>query len=130
MKDWTILPENIYRQAWDKFFKDLYFEPSVYQKDWPSITPDRPHKKFSIKNLWGAWYDELISSDFIQKGIDAFVAITNPEEVIYALEWQSDCFFVNPRKLTVDILTDNESAVSVISFIPDGDYYIFITKDF
>jgi hypothetical protein len=50
---------------------------------------------------------------------------------IIILDWQHECFFANPRQITVDTMLPNDNtSIMVPSFIPDGDYYIFVTKDF
>lgn len=115
---------------WDWFYKEFSFNPSTYPKDWPSIKTDRPTLKINITKLWGETYNEAIWNDFLQKGIEAFINITNAGEEIFGLDWHHECFYINPRELTPAILNDYESSIPVISFIPDGDYYIFITKDF
>jgi hypothetical protein len=130
MKDWTKISNVDKDKIWDRFYNDFSFRPSVYKHDWPSIKTDKTILKFDIKNLWGDSYSDIIYTDFIQKAIDAFIEITNPDDSIIALDWQHECFYIDPRQLTPDIMTDDETSIPIISFIPDGDYYIFITKDF
>ena len=130
MKNWKTLSENDYDYVWSRFYEYFEFDPSITERDWPSIQMDKPFIKFSIKKLWGDSYNEVINKDFIQKAIDAFVEITKQEEEIFALDWQHECFYVNPRQLSPSIMTDMETSVPVISFIPNGDYYVFMTNDF
>jgi len=130
MKHWKTLSQNDYNIIWDKFYKDFSFKPSINPESFPSIKTDKPIMKFSISKLFGKTYNEEITKDFVQKGIDAFVEITNKGEYIIALEWQSECFYIDPRQLIPETMLDDESSSSIVSFIPDGDYYIFITKDF
>ena len=117
-------------EVWDRFFRELSFRPSVRSIDWPSIKTDREIHTFSISDFWKNKYDEAIQINFLQKAIDAFVDITEPEEPIYALDWQHECFYLDPRKLTPDSMINHQSSIPIVSFIPDGDYYIFITEDF
>jgi hypothetical protein len=130
MKDWKTLSEQNSDYAWGRFYQYFNFNPGINEKDWPGIHTDKPFIKFSIENLWGSSYSESINTNFIQKAIDAFVEITKDGEEIYALDWQHECFYVNPRLLTPGLMADNESSIPVISFIPNGDYYIFMTEDF
>jgi hypothetical protein len=65
----------------------------------------------------------------MKKAIDTFITITHKGDTIYAFDWQHEGFHYDPRELRVDGLLDSESSINVISFIPDGDYYIFITKN-
>lgn len=130
MRNWKKLTEEDTDITWRWFYKEFSFNPSISPKDWPSIKTDKPNIKFDITNLWGDTYNETIWDDFLQKAIKAFINITNPGEKIFALDWQHECFYVDPRELTPAILNDYESSIPVISFIPDGDYYIFTTRDF
>lgn len=118
-----------YKDIWDWVYKELSFRPSVYARDWPSIRTKMPFRKFSTDFLWGERYDHGSQAGFMRKAIDTFISITEEGEVIYALDWQHEGFYYDPRELRVDGLLDNESSIPVISFIPDGDYYIFITKN-
>ena len=123
------LNEKEYAYIWDWVYKELSFRPSVYARDWPSIRTKMPFHKFSIDFLWREPYNQERQAGFIRKAIDTFISITQKDEVIYALDWQHEGFHYDPRELRVDGLLDTESSIPVISFIPDGDYYIFITKD-
>ena len=130
MKVWEELSKTVYNQVWDRFYKEFNFRPSVHEEDWPSIHTDKPLLKLGIESLLGVTYSESINADLIQKAIDAFVEISKKGDKIFALDWQHECFYIDPRQLTPEIIVDNESDTPAISFIPDGDYYIFLTKDF
>ncbi len=130
MNNWEKITEEDYKKIWGWFYKEFSFNPSTSLEEWPSIRTIKPNIKIDITNLWGNNYNEIIWDDFLQKAIEAFIQITNPEEKIFALDWHHECFYINPRELTPAILNDDESSIPIISFIPDGDYYIFITKDF
>jgi hypothetical protein len=119
-----------YKFIWDWIHSELSFRPSTYAADWPSIHTEQPFCKFGIGFLWKGEYDEGQHARFIKSAIDAFTDITPYGETIYALDWQHDCFYYDPRTLNVGMLLESESSVQAISFIPDGDYYIFITKNF
>jgi len=108
----------------------LSFNPSTRSIDWPSIHTEKRYLRFKIDILWKNGYNELIHSNFIQQAIEAFVNITAPGEEIYALDWQHDCYYYDPRKLSVHDMLEDASNTTKISFIPDGEYYVFITKDF
>ncbi len=125
----TPLTETDYKNIWDWVYSALSFKPSIRSIDWPSIQTERPFRKFSVDFLWKGGYDEALYAKFINNAINAFVDITPNGEAIYALDWQHDCFYYDPKELTADLMLDNESSIPPISFIPDGDYYIFITKD-
>jgi hypothetical protein len=130
MNNWKKLTEAQNNKIWDWFYKEFLFNPSTNPENWPSIKTSKPSIKIDITNLWGDNYNETIWNDFLQKAIEAFINVTNFGEQIFALDWHHECFYIDPRELTPEMLTDDESSNTVISFIPDGDYYIFITKDF
>lgn len=131
MTGWTTLSQNEYDIIWDRFYKDLSFKPSMLEADWPSIKADKSNIKIDIADLWGSTYNETKWTSLITKGINSFISITNPEEEIIVLDWQHTCFKVNPRQLTVEtMLPNDQNSIMVPSFVPDGDYYIFLTKDF
>lgn len=117
-------------KVWDWIYRELSFKPSVRPLDWPSISTQKRYFKFKIDSLWGPDYSEQAHSNFIQQAIDAFIEITTPDEEIYALDWQHECYYFDPRRLSVNYMRDDGSSNTKISFIPDGDYYIFLTKDF
>jgi hypothetical protein len=118
------------KRAWDWIYNELSFKPSVRSGDWPSINTGKRHFKFKIDTLWGSGYSEQAQSNFIRQAIEAFIEITTPGEEIYALDWQHQCYYYDPRKLSVYDMIDDDSGNTRISFIPDGDYHIFLTKDF
>jgi uncharacterized protein DUF2716 len=126
---YTNLTEVDYKNIWDWVYSALSFKPSTRSTDWPSVQTEKLYCKFSIDFLWKNGYDETLYVNFVNNAINTFIDITAPGETIYALDWQHDCFYYDPKELTSDLMLHNESSIPVISFIPDGDYYIFITKD-
>ena len=75
-------------------------------------------------------YSEQSHANFIQQAIEAFIEITTPGEEIYALDWQHECYYYDPRKLRAPDMLNDASNIPKISFIPDGEYNIFVTMDF
>lgn len=114
---------------WNYFYDTFSFNPSPNPEHWPSIKSNRVNLKIDIKNLWGDTYNETVFDDFEEKAIQAFTSINNDEEYVYVLDWQHDCYFVNMNRINEfknDLISKYNHS---ISFIPDGDYYIFITKN-
>lgn len=131
MKNLIPISQEDYDNIWDRFYEDFSFNPSIKPSDWPSIKTDKPNFKFSIADLWGYTYSEAKRISFLKKAIDAFISITNPGDEIIVLDWNHECFYSDPRKMTTSMMIpDDNSSIMIPSFIPDGDYYIFITKDF
>jgi hypothetical protein len=131
MKNWTRLSHADYDRIWDRFYKEFSFMPSTSPSDWPSIQTGKPSLKISLAELWSWPYDETKWLSLIEKGIRSFVDITDATEEIISLDSQHDCYHVNPRKIKAeDMLPDENISETLPSFVPDGDYYIFMTKDF
>lgn len=128
MESHRLLSEKERKEIWDFFYDRFLFSPSIHSLNWPSIASDKISFKIDIKNLFGDTYNEVVWDDFEAKAINAFQLIS-PDDYIYALDWQHDCYFVSPAKFD-DFKKDLEAKNNnYISFIPNGDYYIFITKD-
>ena len=58
--------------------------------------------------------------------LSLFVSILKPGQRLYALNWQHDCYDFDPR-LEMD---RDEFDEWIIPVLPNGDYHIFVTKDF
>ncbi|MDQ0874610.1 hypothetical protein QFZ77_003269 [Paenibacillus sp. V4I3] len=115
MDNWISLSNELYRHVWDKFYEDFNFNPSVYSSDWPSFSLPTPYITYKITN----YTDEDID-DLERKCVACLKVVTEPDEYLYALDWQHESFHYNPHL----------GPPRTISFYPDGDYYLFINKDF
>ncbi len=90
---------------------------------------NRKQLKVYIENLWGEKYSENIWSDFEKTGLNSFISITQNDHFVYVLDWHHECYMVNLIYFDA-FKEDLESKYNgYTSFIPDGDYYIFISKD-
>jgi hypothetical protein len=118
MDNWIPLTDGLHRLVWDKFYKDFNFNPSIHSSDWPSFSLPSPSIAFAINSYTDDDLDELE-----KKCLTCLRAVTAPDKYIYALDWQHECFFYNPH-------LDNGNASWTLSFYPDGDYYIFLDKEF
>lgn len=110
---------------WSRFCKDFHFQPST--KTFPSYRTPSPFIKYDISNC----YAEELIRDFEEKAVKAFQQCTRPGELIYALDWQHDCYLVNPSlefPRHVPWRVGNEDWI--VSIHPDGDYHFFLAKDF
>jgi hypothetical protein len=73
----------------------------------------------------GYWNDEDYN-DLGNKLLSAFIECTDKDEYIYALDWQNDGYWVNPRLKFIK----DEFDEWLVPFFPNGDYYFFLQKDF
>lgn len=56
-----------------------------------------------------------------------FEEVSSDNDRMYALDWQHESFDFNAKKYTEIIKKNNEWFIPTF---PNGDYYIFVTKDF
>jgi hypothetical protein len=115
MKIWTALTESECNEVWEKLHQHFSF---------PRIHTDKPLHKFSIRHIWG---DEHYIYDLEQKALDILISITAPGEKVLALDWEHTCYRVDLRHHKGNPRAEN---IFHIPFIPDGDYYIYVTEDF
>jgi len=110
---------------WSKIYNEFGFKPST--KRFPSFSTPKPFVKYDISNC----YDEKLVRDFENKAVKAFQEITQPGELFYALDWQHECYWANPRlEFPTQIPWRVDNGDWIISIYPDGDYHFFIAKDF
>jgi len=127
MQSWTRLDPAQNHDVWDRFFSEFNFRPSIFSKDWPSIHSSLPRLKLDIMECYREGYNHdnlLILEDLAQ---DIFRKITDTGETMLALDWQHDSFEFYPH---MDMPRDPELDEWPVPVLPNGDYYIFITKDF
>ena len=114
-----ILDEKLYDEIWNRITKEYKFYPSV----------DKTFE-FNIENVcyrlnthWSVEQEKIVN--------DIFKNISNDD--LYALDWQHDCFEYNPNdNLELDYhYYDNDRDVEVYfpSYYPNGDYHLFLSKN-
>ncbi len=118
----VILDEKLYDDIWNRIEKEYKFYPSVNKK----INAF----EFSIENIcyqlnccWSAEQEEIVN--------DIFKKLSNDD--LYALDWQHDCFGYNPNE-NIELgyhYYDKDRKVEVYfpSYYPNGDYHMFLSKD-
>ena len=121
MRNFKPLDEYEYKKVWDRFYKLFHFKPSVDY--FPAITTDKPQLKFDISEGFSANYS---SKKLEEIAIKIFKDITCPGERIYALDWQHESYDVDPR----EHMDTDENGEWIVPPFPNGDYFIFLTKDF
>ena len=82
-----------------------------------------PQLKFDIKDCFSPDYP---FNKLEQLALNLFDKISKPGDKLYALDWQHQCYDFDPRQE----MDRNEFGEWVIPIFPNGDYYIFLTKDF
>lgn len=117
MDNWICFDKNEYIEIWDIFEAKYNFPPSFGSE---SYKPNIPYIKYSLVNIFN---HKSSDNDWDIKVKEAFIKATNNDEFIYALDWQHESYYYNPR------LPDRQG-IFIIPFFPDGDFYIFTPKDF
>ncbi|MEI4800845.1 DUF2716 domain-containing protein [Bacillus sp. FJAT-51639] len=127
MKNWIELSNKEYEIIWDRIYKEFKFKPSVSQ--FPSFNVPSPFITYDISKYlnWSGNLNEYddIYNDLEEKALLAFQEVTQKNEYIYALDWQHDCYWVNPYLE----FTKDEFGEWTIPIFPNGDYYLFIHKN-
>ncbi|MCG6142745.1 MULTISPECIES: DUF2716 domain-containing protein [Leptospira] len=122
MKDWKKLDSKESNSVWDKFEEKYQFKPSV--SEFPGIIKINPQLKLDLSECY---HETFNNTEFENIASDLFKNITKPNERMYALDWQHESYDFDPR----NIMDRNDKYDEwLIPIFPNGDYYIFITKDF
>ncbi len=120
--NFQVLSNEEYNIVWDKFYTEFSFKPSI--NIWPSIQTNKRQLKLNISKIFGETFSEEKWNRFNELGELVLIEIVEPNGRIYALDWQHECFDFDPRKGLW------EKDINSPPLIPDGDYYIFLNKDF
>lgn len=126
---WQELDDGEYDSVWTRFEREFEFQPSVRSEFWPGITEPSPSETYNISGVYGG--DEShyaqCNAEIQDWGLHAFQRLLPSEsDCLYALDWQHRCYKFFPH-VSFEL---NEFDEWVIPIIPDGDYHIFIERDF
>jgi hypothetical protein len=118
-----------YDEVWGRFDDEFAFHPNVGPRfKRPGIKEPSPSETYSIGGIYGQGeehYDEL-DNDLMAFALAMFRSLTAPDEFIYALDWQHQSFKFFPH-VPFELTEFGEWPVPIL---PNGDYYIFLEKDF
>jgi hypothetical protein len=120
-----------YHELWDIIYTMFMFSPDRYKEDGIySITC--PYDMYDISEI----FEDVCDKPFWEEAMrEIFICVLGDDEFIYVLDWHHTAFKYNPNvkvlKNPIHIV-DGEIDYNVYfpKFYPDGDYYIFIAKDF
>lgn len=126
---WEELSRDEESALWSRFDADFDFTPSVRWEDFPGIREPRPSETYSIASIYDG--DELryarLNADLQQWGLRAFQKLASPtNDWLYVLDWQHQCYRFFPH-IPFELSEYNEWTIPLL---PNGDYYIFLAKDF
>lgn len=91
--------------------------------------PDE-RKRFNLPKPF-IWYTISSKYSYETKELEnnvlqAMIACTKENELVYALDWQHDCYEFDPRKP----MDRNEFDEWLVPLFPNGDYYVFLQNHF
>ncbi|ETT85368.1 DUF2716 domain-containing protein [Viridibacillus sp. FSL R5-0477] len=124
MKNWLELTNAEDEKVWNKIYDELKFEPST--TNLPSFKVPTPFITYDISLYFGKYKGLDAYDDLEEKALLVFQECTSVDEFIYALDWQHECYWINPYLE----FQKNEFDEWTVPIFPNGDYYFFIHKDF
>jgi hypothetical protein len=120
--NWQKLSDEEYSQVWDRFYSEFRFKPGIQSRS--AIQSGLPILKFDICTIFNGGLSDSDLARFEELGTRLLLEITSTGERLYGLDWQHESFDFNPRNGM------RETGLFVPNLVPDGDYYIFLKKDF
>jgi hypothetical protein len=112
------LERDEYNEVWDRFEEQFKFNPSVKSSKWPGIIEPKPSFTITWRNR------DIGSLDFDSLEVcflKAFNQLPDQSSIVYALDWQHTSYRIDVRQSEKD---------RPLWVFPDGDYYIWLSKDF
>jgi hypothetical protein len=123
--------EEEYDRLWNIIDTTFLFSPDPYKKE-SVYNISYPFDMYDISEI----FEGICGKSFWEEAMrEIFISVLGNDEFIYVLDWQHTAFKYNPNikvlKNPIHIV-DGEIDYNVYfpKFYPDGDYYIFIAKDF
>lgn len=118
MSAWKLLLQSEYAAVWDSFEEQFDFKP--HSNRFPGIQEPAGSIIYQFEYSSAENLDKAVN-DPNSKGLAAFQKLVLPNEAVYAPDWQHDCYRFYPH------LSFREWQIPIL---PDGDYSIFLAKDF
>lgn len=127
MNAWMELDDIEYNFVWDKFYEQFSFTPSINKTSWPGIAEPTPSETYSISHIFGneKVYCDL-EKDINTKMLSVFRKLIPKNDFLYALDWQHKSYTLDPHSFEIQDISEEWP----VSIIPNGDYYIFLEKNF
>lgn len=118
----VILDEKLYNKIWDKIYNEYKFCPSINNTVIP-FEFNVEYVCYKLNSYWNMEQEKAVNN--------IFKSLSNDD--LYALDWQHDCFEYNPNE-NIELgyhYYDKDRRVEVYfpSYYPDGDYHMFLSKD-
>ncbi len=126
MTPWKELVDPEREEAWELFYKVLQFRPGMKKCDWPGIHEPDASTTYSISHAYEV--EDLYlprTNDLCTKIKLALMECTDPQDFVYALDWQHPCYKFWPHE-PFPFETEDDWPIPPL---PNGDYYSFVSPD-
>ncbi|MEO1770552.1 DUF2716 domain-containing protein [Candidatus Enterococcus ferrettii] len=133
-QEWEILSDQIVDELWEIVYQRFSFEPDCFAKD-SRYTLKEPYDLYSCAGVFAIADSDPNWRETIQ---DIFCTCLKDQKYMYVLDWHHTCYKYYPQvKTCKDKPTFIEGEKSFHGgyyayfpeFYPDGDYYLFFSKD-
>jgi len=121
MSGWIKQTKMEDKTIWRQFKKKFQFIPSIHKKDWPGIQEPFGSITYDISSVFAKFQRKQLEEDLRKKFLKALIDITPEGEFIYVFDWQHQSYKFIPKETNI-----NEFKIPIL---PDGDYYIYLTKN-
>jgi hypothetical protein len=122
---WQGLSRDEEDTAWERFYRRFHWVKEYERGNGAAIREPVPSTTWSIAHAFGEQRD-LLETNLNVKMHRALRRCTKPDQKVFALDWQHQCYWFWPRRFA-DAANWESWKVPVL---PDGDYYIFLAQDF
>lgn len=143
-KQWVLIEDKMQiEEIWDKIYSLFDFSPDYYNKTQSPFKFPKSVKKVKAYDISRAYellnphdadgnYRTTVQIEILKT---IFAECMDNDGFIYALDWHHSCFKYNPRinepygfYMTYNSMPDTKAYYPF--FYPNGDYYLFVSKDF
>jgi hypothetical protein len=123
---WVQVEHDQYETFWGPFDARFGFRPGIDPSTWPAIREPSPSVTIDLSPIFDHERSQFAAgAEAVNSlGLYAFTRVTGVDEELVVLDWQHPCHRFSPHR---QALSDAEWPVTIF---PNGDYYVFLTRDF
>lgn len=124
---WVDLDDTECRSIWNLVYTTFEFKPSVKPESWPSFREPEASVTWDLGPLFADFVNayEQTELEIAASLREALELVSAVDGYVYALDWQHPGYRFNPSLASAPERTDSW----LVPVIPNGDYYLFLTRD-